>query len=350
MSSVKYILVTGGAGYIGSHTVLEMLEEGTYQPVVVDNLCNSNMEALKRVQKLTGKEVDCHQFDLLDRQKLNDLFKKYQFYAVVHFAGLKAVGESVEKPLTYYQVNLGIALNLLEVMKEFNVKNLIFSSSATVYGKPQKLPLDEEHPVGDCSNPYGSTKYFIEEIIKDVYKSDPSWNMVILRYFNPVGAHPSGEIGENPCGIPNNLMPYILMVAVGKRPFLSVYGDDYETPDGTGVRDYVHIVDLALGHVASLKLLDTNCGCKIYNLGTGKGYSVLELHRAMEKAVGKPIPYKIVARRNGDVGSCYANPELAHKELNWKAERGVESFCEDAWRWQSKNPQGYQTTTTTNGY
>ena len=342
----KYILVTGGAGYIGSHTVLEILEGGIYQPVVVDNLSNSSIESIKRVENLTGKKVDYYIFDLLEKDKLIDLFKKYQFYAVMHFAGLKSVGESVEKPLMYYKVNLDIAINLIEVMRDFQVKNFIFSSSATVYGKPQNLPVSEDHPVGSCSNPYGTTKLIVEEILSDICKADASWNVVLLRYFNPVGAHPSGDIGEDPLGIPNNLMPYISQVAIGKRPFLSVFGKDYDTPDGTGVRDFIHVVDLAQGHVAALKLFEKNCGLKKYNLGTGKGYSVLELLRSMEKAAGKEIPFKFVERRNGDVASLYANPDLALKELNWKASRGVDQFCEDTWRWQSKNPQGYNHTVT----
>lgn len=342
MSAMKYVLVTGGAGYVGSHTVLELLEVGGFQPVVVDNLTNASMESIKRVEKLTGKKIDFHSFDLLDKEKLKALFKQYQFYAVMHFAGLKAVGESMEKPLLYYKVNVGIAINLTEIMQEFGVKNLVFSSSATVYGQPQTLPVSEQHPIGNCSNPYGTTKYFVEEILRDVSKSDPSWNVILLRYFNPVGAHVSGDIGEDPCGVPNNLMPYILQVAIGKRPHLSVFGNDYDTPDGTGVRDYIHVVDLAQGHIAALKLFDGRCGLKTYNLGTGKGYSVLQLLKATEKAVGKKIPYKIADRRAGDVASCYADAELAWKELKWRAERGAEQFCEDAWRWQTKNPQGYE--------
>lgn len=343
MSACKYVLVTGGAGYVGSHTVLELLEDGYYQPVVVDNLSNSNMESIRRVEKITGKKVDCHTFDLLEKEKLRKLFTEYQFYAVLHFAGLKAVGESVEKPLLYYKVNLGIAMNLVETMSEFNVKNFIFSSSATVYGQPQVLPMNEQHPTGNCSNPYGTTKYFVEEILRDVSRSDPSWNAIILRYFNPVGAHISGDIGEDPRGVPNNLMPYILQVAIGKRPHLSIFGNDYDTPDGTGVRDYLHVVDLAQGHVAALRKFEEDCGLRTYNLGTGKGYSVFELLKVMEKTVGKELPYKIVGRRKGDIASCFANADLAEKELKWRAKRSVEEFCADSWRWQSKNPQGYQT-------
>jgi UDP-glucose 4-epimerase len=342
MSAEKHVLVTGGAGYVGSHCVLEMLEDGAYKPVVVDNLDNASKESVRRVENLTGNKVDCHWFDLLDKDRLRSLFKEYQFLGVIHFAGLKAVGESVEKPLHYYQVNLGIAMNLLEVMTEFGVKNLVFSSSATVYGQPQTLPMSETHPVGNCSNPYGSSKFFVEQILRDMCKSDSTWNVILLRYFNPVGAHSSGDIGEDPHGTPNNLMPYILQVAIGKRPYLSIFGSDYDTPDGTGVRDYIHVVDLANGHIAALRLLEESCGLRTYNLGSGKGYSVLELLRAMEKVVGKEIPYQFTERRNGDVASCYSNAELAWKELKWRAEKGVKQFCEDAWRWQTQNPDGYQ--------
>ena len=340
----KYILVTGGAGYIGSHTVLELLNANVYQPVVVDNLYNASEEAIRRVEQITGKQVDFVKLDLLDSGKLRELFEKYQFYAVIHFAGLKAVGESVRLPLLYYRTNIDVAINLLEVMKEYGVKNFIFSSSATVYGTPQYLPLNENHPTGDCSNPYGKTKFFIEEIMKDVCKSPEEgegWNMISLRYFNPVGAHESGEIGEDPKGVPNNLMPFISQVAIGMRSELLIFGNDYDTPDGTGVRDYIHVVDLAKGHVAALTQIEQNCGLKIYNLGSGNGTSVLELHAAMEKAVGKPIPYKIVERREGDIGTNYADASLAERELNWKAIRSIAQCCEDAWRWQSKNPNGF---------
>ena len=340
-SPTKTILVTGGAGYIGSHTVLELLKTNDYQPVVIDNLYNASDEAIRRVEKITGKKVDYVKLDLLDMGKLRELFQKYKFSTVMHFAGFKAVGESVQLPLLYYRTNIDIALNLLEVMKEFGVKNFIFSSSATVYGLPQYLPLNEKHPVGDCSNPYGKTKFFIEEILKDVCKSEEGWNMVSLRFFNPVGAHDSGEIGEDPKGIPNNLMPFISQVAIGAREELKVYGNDYDTKDGTGVRDYIHVVDLAQGHVAALTQIEQNCGFKIYNLGTGKGTSVLELHAAMEKAVGKKIPYKIVGRRGGDIAACYADPSLAERELKWKATKTIAEGCEDSWRWQSKNPNGF---------
>ena len=338
----KYILVTGGAGYIGSHTVLELLETNHYHPVVVDNMYNASAEAIRRVEKITGKKVDFIQLDLLDAGKLKELFQKYKFFAVMHFAGLKAVGESVQLPLMYYRTNIDIALNLLDTMKEFGVKNFIFSSSATVYGLPQYLPLDEKHPVGNCSNPYGKTKFFVEEIMKDVCKSEEGWNMICLRYFNPVGAHKSGEIGEDPKGVPNNLMPFISQVAIGAREELKVYGNDYDTKDGTGVRDYIHVVDLAQGHVAALTQIEKNCGFKIYNLGSGKGTSVLELHAAMEKATGKKIPYKIVERREGDIATCYADPRLAEEELKWKTTRTIAQGCEDSWRWQSQNPKGFK--------
>ena len=337
----KFILVTGGAGYVGSHTVLELLQAGHYQPVVVDNLDNSSTESIRRVEKLTGKKVDVHTFDLLDRVKLKELFMKYKFHAVMHFAGLKSVGESVRLPLQYYRVNIEIALNLIEIMEEFKVRNFIFSSSATVYGDPQYLPIDEKHPTGDCSNPYGKTKYFVEEILADYHKSNTKWNIVLLRYFNPVGAHKSGMIGEDPRGIPSNLMPFVTQVAVGTRPELLVFGSDYNTPDGTGVRDYIHIVDLALGHVAALRQIERDCGLKVYNLGTGRGVSVLELADALGKTVGRPIPRKIVERREGDIATCYADPSLAERELQWKATRDLAQICEDAWRWQSNNPQGY---------
>jgi UDP-glucose 4-epimerase len=276
-------------------------------------------------------------------EALRNVFRKHKFHHVIHFAGLKAVGESCQKPLLYYQNNLIGTMNLLEVMKEFGVFNIVFSSSATVYGEPSYLPLDEKHPVGGCTNPYGKTKYFIEEIMSDITKAEDDWNVVLLRYFNPVGSHKSGLIGEDPQGPPNNLMPYVAQVAVGRREKLSVFGDDYKTPDGTGVRDYIHVVDLALGHVAALKKLKENCGCKVYNLGTGVGYSVLDMVKAFEKASGRPIPYQIVGRRAGDVASVYAATELAAEELGWKAARGLEEMCEDLWRWQSMNPKGYTT-------
>lgn len=281
-----------------------------------------------------------HELDLLDKEKVRDIFSKYPFHAVIHCAGLKAVGESVQVPLHYYHVNIGIALNLLEVMKEFSVRNFIFSSSATVYGEPQRLPIDESHPTGNCVNPYGRSKFFIEEMLKDLHASEKGWNIVILRYFNPVGAHESGEIGEDPRGIPNNLMPFISQVVVGIRPQLTIYGNDYETRDGTGVRDYIHVVDLAEGHVAALDHIE-GCGLKVYNLGRGQGVSVLELVQAMEKAAKKKVPYVVAGRRHGDVAEAYSDTSLAEQELGWKATRGADKFCEDTWRWQNKNPNGY---------
>ncbi|KAH0503208.1 UDP-glucose 4-epimerase [Microtus ochrogaster] len=340
------VLVTGGAGYIGSHTVLELLEAG-YSPVVIDNFHNairggdSMPESLRRVQELTGRSVEFEEMDILDQAALQHLFKKHSFKAVIHFAGLKAVGESVQKPLDYYRVNLTGTIQLLEIMRAHGVKNLVFSSSATVYGNPQYLPLDEAHPTGGCTNPYGKSKFFIEEMIRDLCRADSAWNAVLLRYFNPTGAHASGRIGEDPQGIPNNLMPYVSQVAVGRREALNVFGDDYATEDGTGVRDYIHVVDLAKGHIAALKKLKEQCGCRIYNLGTGTGYSVLQMVQAMEKASGKKIPYKVVARREGDVAACYANPSLAQEELGWTAALGLDRMCEDLWRWQKQNPAGF---------
>ncbi|XP_042295910.1 UDP-glucose 4-epimerase [Sceloporus undulatus] len=343
---VEKILVTGGAGYIGSHCVLELVEAG-YAPVVIDNFHNAiqgiNMvpESIRRVEEIVGKEIPFQKLDVLDVAGLQELFKKHHFSAVIHFAGLKAVGESVQIPLEYYKVNLTGTIQLLEAMKAHGVKNIVFSSSATVYGDPAYLPLDEKHPVGGCTNPYGKSKYFIEEMIQDLCKAEPDWNAVLLRYFNPIGAHKSGKIGEDPQGIPNNLMPYVAQVAVGRREYLNVFGNDYSTVDGTGVRDYIHVVDLAKGHIAALKKLRENCGCKIYNLGTGTGYSVLQMVKAMEKASGKEIKYKVVARREGDIASCFANPALAEKELGWKAVFGLDKMCEDLWRWQSQNPTGF---------
>ncbi|KAI4574473.1 hypothetical protein MJT46_003752 [Ovis ammon polii x Ovis aries] len=342
------VLVTGGAGYIGSHTVLELLEAG-YSPMVIDNFHNairgggSMPESLRRVQELTGRSVEFEEMDILDQAALQRLFKKHSFMAVIHFAGLKAVGESVQKPLDYYRVNLTGTIQLLEMMRAHGVKNLVFSSSATVYGNPQYLPLDEAHPTGGCTNPYGKSKFFIEEMIRDLCQADKAWNAVLLRYFNPIGAHASGCIGEDPQGIPNNLMPYVSQVAIGRREVLNVFGNDYDTEDGTGVRDYIHVVDLAKGHIAALRKLKEQCGCRIYNLGTGTGYSVLQMVQAMEKASGKKIPYKVVARREGDVAACYANPSLALKELGWSAALGLDRMCEDLWRWQKQNPSGFGT-------
>ncbi|XP_077991218.1 UDP-glucose 4-epimerase-like [Glandiceps talaboti] len=347
MSDKKCILVTGGAGYIGSHVVIELINSG-YQPVVIDNFANAvkggngdKPEIIIRIEKITETEVQFFEVDILDKKALQDLFSKFNFYAVIHLAGLKAVGESMEIPLAYYKVNVGGTINLLEVMKEQKVHNIVFSSSATVYGAPQYLPLDEKHPVGACTNAYGRTKYFIENILEDLSKAEPDWNVLLLRYFNPVGSHKSGLIGEDPQGIPNNLMPFVAQVAVGRRNELKVFGNDYDTPDGTGVRDYIHVVDIACGHIAALKKLEKDCHFKIYNLGTGRGFSVLEMVKGLEKASGKKIPYKIVEKRSGDIGSCYADPTLAEKELGWRADRGLDEMCEDLWRWQKMNPKGF---------
>uniref|UniRef100_A0A6I8NHU3 UDP-N-acetylglucosamine 4-epimerase n=1 Tax=Ornithorhynchus anatinus TaxID=9258 RepID=A0A6I8NHU3_ORNAN len=441
------VLVTGGAGYIGSHTVLELLEAG-YVPVVVDNFHNAIRgaggvpESLRRVEEVTGRTVEFEEVDVLDGAALRGLFEKHDFAAVIHFAGLKAVGESVQRPLDYYRVNLTGTIQLLEVtegpgegaevgsgrrgrtgggggrpsggsggepgrkrkgrgsgrnraqaparpappapaghgrpegreegreagrerlpglpgvtlrpdsgpaprppppqtMQAHGVRKLVFSSSATVYGTPRYLPLDEGHPVGGCTNPYGKSKFFIEEMVRDLCRAEEGWNAVLLRYFNPTGAHPSGRLGEDPQGVPNNLMPYVSQVAVGRREVLSVFGDDYATEDGTGVRDYIHVVDLARGHIAALGKLKENCGCKVYNLGTGTGYSVLQMVEAMERASGKTIPYRVVARRDGDVAVCYADPKLAEEELGWKAAFGLDEMCEDLWRWQKNNPHGF---------
>jgi UDP-glucose 4-epimerase len=333
------ILVTGGAGYIGSHTVLELLKAG-YEIVVMDNLSNSKKDALVRVQKLTGQSCIFEKLDLLDKHGLEKLFNTYKFEGVIHFAGLKAVGESVEKPLYYYQNNVEGTLNLLDAMKQSEVKNIVFSSSCTVYGDPETVPITEDFPLS-ATNPYGRSKLTIEYILKDLYRADESLNIALLRYFNPVGAHESGDIGEDPNGIPNNLLPYITQVAVGKLKELSVFGGDYPTHDGTGVRDYIHVVDLATGHVKAWEKLLKKPGLVIYNLGTGKGYSVLDVIKAFEKASGKKIPYKITERRPGDVAKTYANPKKAEKELGWSADRDILQMCEDAWRWQSKNPDGY---------
>uniref|UniRef100_A0A803VV15 UDP-glucose 4-epimerase n=1 Tax=Ficedula albicollis TaxID=59894 RepID=A0A803VV15_FICAL len=384
------ILVTGGAGYIGSPCVLELLQAG-FVPVVIDNFHNAIRgseqlpESLRRVQEIAQRPVLFQELDITDEAALQELFSKHRFSAVMHFAGLKAVGESVQKPLEYYRVNLTGTIRLLETMKAHGVRNIVFSSSATVYGDPKYLPLDEKHPVGGCTNPYGKSKFFIEEMIQDLCRAERDWNAVLLRYFNPIGAHESGMIGEDPQGIPNNLMPFVAQVAVGRREFLSVFGNDYKTDDGTGVRDYIHVVDLAKGHIAALKKLKENCGCKIYNLGTGTGYSVLQMVRAMEKASGREvrtelqltgtgaaapteprsppaalapsphpsgspeppvllslqIKYRITARREGDVASCYADPALAERELGWKAAFGLDKMCEDLWRWQRQNPTGF---------
>ena len=334
------VLVTGGAGYIGSHTVLEMLNEG-HEVTVMDNMQNASPESLKRVQELSGKELGFSEVDLLDVPGMEALFAWTEYDAVVHFAGLKAVGESVGKPLLYYENNVTGTINLLNVMTKYNCKNIVFSSSATVYGDPAKVPVTESFPTNG-TNPYGRTKLFMEQILKDVYTSDRSWNVVLLRYFNPVGAHKSGQIGEDPKGIPNNLMPFIQQVAVGKREALSVFGSDYPTKDGTGVRDYIHVVDLAKGHTAALRKLSTSPGCVTYNLCSGVGYSVLEVITAYERASGKKLQYKVTDRRPGDVAAVYGDGSLALKELGWKAELGLAKMCEDSWRWISNNPAGYK--------
>ena len=335
------ILVTGGAGFIGSHTVVELQNAG-YDVVVLDNLSNSSEKSLERVEKITGKPVKFYKKDILDREGLNEVFEKEDIDSCIHFAGLKAVGESVVKPWEYYENNIAGTLTLVDVMRKHGVKNIIFSSSATVYGDPAIIPITEECPKGQCTNPYGWTKSMLEQILTDIQKADPEWNVVLLRYFNPIGAHKSGLIGENPNGIPNNLMPYISQVAVGKLEKLGVFGDDYDTPDGTGVRDYIHVVDLAVGHVKAIKYIFSNPGLDIINLGTGVGYSVLDMVKAFSKACGKEIPYEIKPRREGDIAMCYADPSKAAKVLGWKAERGLEQMCEDAWRWQSQNPEGYR--------
>ncbi|MCR4588111.1 MAG: UDP-glucose 4-epimerase GalE [Lachnospiraceae bacterium] len=335
------ILVTGGAGFIGSHTVVELQNAGE-EVVVVDNLVNSSKESLKRVEKITGKAVPFYQTDILDREGLDAIFQKENITSVIHFAGLKAVGESVQKPWEYYNNNITGTLTLLDVMRKHNVKNIIFSSSATVYGTPAFVPITEECPKGTCTNPYGWTKSMLEQVLMDIQKADPEWNVVILRYFNPIGAHKSGTIGENPNGIPNNLMPYITQVAVGKLPQLGVFGNDYDTPDGTGVRDYIHVVDLAIGHVKALKKLAPGSGLSIYNLGTGHGYSVLDIVKNFEAANDVKIPYVIKERRAGDIATCYASAEKAEKELGWKAEREIREMCEDSWRWQKNNPNGFE--------
>ena len=333
------VLLTGGAGYIGSHTCVVLLENG-YDVVVVDNLCNSSEESLRRVEKITGQPVAFYRSDLRDETAMNDIFRRHSIDAVLHFAGLKSVAESVDQPLAYYANNINSTLVLCAVMQKHEVKNFVFSSSATVYGNPETVPIDENAPVRPF-NPYGRTKLFIEEILKDLYATDNSWNIALLRYFNPVGAHPSGRIGEDPADIPNNLMPYVSQVAVGKLPELQVFGNDYDTPDGTGVRDYIHVVDLAAGHLKALEKLKTGPGLVTYNLGTGKGYSVLEMVTAFEKACGKKVPYKIVSRRSGDIGTCYADTSFAEKELSWQSRLGIDAMCADAWRWQSANPKGY---------
>ena len=334
------ILVTGGAGYIGSHTIVELQNAG-YEVVVLDNLSNSSEKSLKAVEKITGKPAKFYKADIRDREALEEIFSRESLSSCIHFAGLKAVGESVAKPWEYYQNNISGTLTLVDVMRRHGVKNIIFSSSATVYGDPAEIPITEACPKGTCTNPYGWTKSMLEQILSDIQKADPQWNVVLLRYFNPIGAHKSGTIGENPNGIPNNLMPYITQVAVGRLPELGVFGNDYNTHDGTGVRDYIHVVDLARGHVLALKKLEEKAGLCVYNLGTGTGYSVLDIVKNFEKATGKKIPYTIKPRRPGDIAVCYADPSKAEKELGWKAENGILQMCEDSWRWQSMNPEGF---------
>ncbi|MCI7005705.1 MAG: UDP-glucose 4-epimerase GalE [Akkermansia muciniphila] len=335
------ILLTGGAGYIGSHTIIE-LDKAGHDVLVVDNLVNSNPEALRRVAKIIGKEVPFVKADVRDRAAMEAIFSKNKIDAVIHFAGLKAVGESVAKPLEYYENNMNATFVLLEVMRSHGCKNLIFSSSATVYGNPAIIPITEECPKGHCTNPYGQTKSMLEEVLMDVQKADPEWNIVLLRYFNPIGAHESGTMGENPNGIPNNLMPYITQTAVGIRKELGVFGDDYDTPDGTGVRDYIHVCDLAAGHVAALSAINRKCGLAIYNLGTGHGYSVLDVVKAFMKVNGVNVPYVIKPRRPGDIATCYCNPAKAKAELGWEAKHGIEDMCRDSWNWQKNNPKGYE--------
>ena len=334
------VLITGGAGYIGSHTALELLNEG-YEVVAYDNLYNSSEESIKRVEELTGKQVTFYEGDVLDEKALEAMFEAEKIDAVIHCAALKAVGESVQKPLEYYHNNITGTLTLMGVMDRMGVKNIVFSSSATVYGSPEIIPITEECPKGECTNPYGWTKSMMEQIMSDVQKAKSDWNVVLLRYFNPVGAHESGRIGEDPKGIPNNLMPYISQVAVGKLEKLGVFGDDYDTPDGTGVRDYIHVVDLAIGHVKAIDYILTNPGLDVINLGTGVGYSVLDMVKAFSKACGKEIPYEIKPRRAGDIAMCYADPKKAKEVLGWEAKRGLDEMCADTWRWQSQNPNGY---------
>ena len=337
MTNMK-ILLTGGAGFIGSHTIVE-LDNAGYEVVVVDNFVNSKKESLERVAQIIGKQVPYYKADIRDREALEAVFSEHQFDAVIHFAGLKAVGESVAKPLEYYENNMSGTFVLLDVMRTHGCKNIIFSSSATVYGDPAIIPITEECPKGQCTNPYGQTKSMLEEVLKDVQRADTEWNVVLLRYFNPIGAHASGLIGENPNGIPNNLMPYITQTAIGIRKELGVFGNDYDTPDGTGVRDYIHVVDLALGHVAALKAIERKCGLAVYNLGTGHGYSVLDVVKAFEKANGLHVPYKIMPRRPGDIATCYCDPSKAKQELGWEAKYGIEDMCRDSWRFQCNVPE-----------
>lgn len=335
------ILVTGGAGFIGSHTIIELYKAG-HTAVVVDNLSNSSPESLKRVSRiLGGTEIPFHKVDIRDRKGLDKVLGQYRFDACIHFAGLKAVGESVSKPIEYYENNISGTLVLVQAMRDHGVKNIIFSSSATVYGNPQIIPITEECPKGVCTNPYGWTKSMLEQVLTDMQYADKEWNVVLLRYFNPIGAHESGLIGENPNGIPNNLMPYVTQVAVGKRDELGVFGNDYDTPDGTGVRDYIHVVDLARGHVCALKAIEQGCGLGLYNLGTGHGYSVLDVVKAFERVNGVKVPYSIKPRRPGDIATCYSDPSKAERELGWKAQYGLDEMVRDSWNWQRQNPNGF---------
>ena len=335
------ILVTGGAGYIGSHTCVELLNAG-YDIIILDNLCNSNRESLKRVEELTGKTVKFYETDIRDAEMMDKVFAENDISSVIHFAGLKAVGESCRMPLEYYDNNINGTLVLCAAMRKAGCKKIVFSSSATVYGEHNVSPLTEDMPTGGTTNPYGTTKYFIERILEDLYKADNEWSICLLRYFNPVGAHNSGRIGEDPNGIPNNLVPYISQVAIGKLEYLNVFGDDYDTPDGTGVRDYIHVVDLALGHVKAIEKVNGENSFSVYNLGTGIGYSVLDMLHSFEKVCGKKLPYKIAPRRPGDIATCYSDPSKAKRELGWVAERNLDEMCEDTWRWQQQNPNGYK--------
>ena len=334
------ILVTGGAGFIGSHTCVELLNAG-YEVTVIDNLYNSSEKAIDRVKEITGKTLDFVKGDILDKECLDSIFESQKIDAVIHFAGLKAVGESVQKPVEYYSNNITGTLTLVKSMREHGCRNIIFSSSATVYGDPAFVPITEECPKGTCTNPYGWTKWMLEQILTDVHTSDPEWNVILLRYFNPIGAHPSGLIGEDPRGIPNNLMPYIAQVAVGRRDHLSVFGDDYDTPDGTGVRDYIHVCDLAAGHVAAIEYMMGHKGENVFNLGTGTGYSVLDMVKAFERVTGQKIPYEIAPRRPGDLATVYSSPDKSAQLLGWKAKYNLEDMGRDTWNWQSKNPMGY---------
>ena len=336
------ILVTGGAGFIASHTNVELLQAG-YDVVVMDNLCNSSKESVARVEQITGKKIRFYQADMRKMEELEPIFVENTIDVIIHFAGLKAVGESCEKPYEYYENNISGTLNIIAMMKKYNVKKMVFSSSATVYGNPEVIPITEECKVGGVTNPYGQTKLMLEQILTDIQKADPTFDIALLRYFNPIGAHESGLIGEAPNGIPNNLLPYVAKVAAGVLEKVNVFGDDYDTPDGTGVRDYIHVVDLAKGHVCAVKKLLEHPGLVIYNLGTGIGYSVLDIIHNFEKACGKKIPYVIAPRRAGDIATCYSDPSKAERELGWKAQYGIDRMCEDAWRWQSMNPNGYDT-------